>query len=74
MNIPQLVARELSLGITQVQNALALFAEGGTIPSIARASGAHLPDDEAGCPFAEETDREKKSPSIQDLMAKFNKP
>jgi protein Tex len=36
MNIPQLVAKELSLGIHQVENALALFAEGGTVPFIAR--------------------------------------
>ncbi len=36
MNIPQLVAQELSLGINQVENALALFAEGGTVPFIAR--------------------------------------
>jgi protein Tex len=36
MNISQLIAQELSLGINQVQNALALFAEGGTVPFIAR--------------------------------------
>ena len=36
MNIPQLVAQELSLGIHQVENALTLFAEGGTVPFIAR--------------------------------------
>ena len=36
MNIPQLVAQELSLGINQIENALALFAEGGTVPFIAR--------------------------------------
>jgi uncharacterized protein len=36
MNISQLVAQELSLGILQVENALALFAEGGTVPFIAR--------------------------------------
>ncbi len=36
MNIPQLIAQELSLGLNQVQNALALFAEGGTVPFIAR--------------------------------------
>jgi uncharacterized protein len=36
MNIPQLVAQELSLGLKQVENALALFAEGGTVPFIAR--------------------------------------
>lgn len=36
MNIPQVVAEELSLRLTQVQNALALFAEGGTVPFIAR--------------------------------------
>jgi protein Tex len=36
MNIPQLVAQELSLGIHQIQNALALFSEGGTVPFIAR--------------------------------------
>jgi len=36
MNIPQLVAQELSLGLHQVENALALFAEGGTVPFIAR--------------------------------------
>ena len=36
MNIEQIVAGELSLGIQQVQNALALFAEGGTVPFIAR--------------------------------------
>lgn len=36
MNIEQIVAGELSLGIGQVQSALALFAEGGTVPFIAR--------------------------------------
>ncbi len=36
MNMLQLIASELSLGIDQVQNALALFAEGGTVPFIAR--------------------------------------
>jgi uncharacterized protein len=32
MNIPQAVAEELSLKLSQMQNALALFAEGGTVP------------------------------------------
>lgn len=36
LNIPQLLAKELSLSPTQVQNALELFAEGATIPFIAR--------------------------------------
>jgi uncharacterized protein len=36
MNIPELIAQELSLQLVQVQNALALFAEGGTVPFIAR--------------------------------------
>jgi uncharacterized protein len=36
MDIVQLVAQELSLGLHQVQNALGLFAEGGTVPFIAR--------------------------------------
>ncbi len=36
MNISQLLADELSLTITQIQNVLALFAEGGTVPFIAR--------------------------------------
>jgi protein Tex len=36
MDIVQLCAQELSLGIHQIQNALALFAEGGTVPFIAR--------------------------------------
>jgi protein Tex len=36
MNIQQLIAQELSLKLDQVQNALALFAEGGTVPFIAR--------------------------------------
>ena len=36
MDIIQLVSHELSLGLHQVQNALALFAEGGTVPFIAR--------------------------------------
>lgn len=36
LNIPQLIAEELSLRPSQVQNALELFAEGGTIPFIAR--------------------------------------
>jgi uncharacterized protein len=36
MNIPEVVAQELSLGLHQVENALALFAEGGTVPFIAR--------------------------------------
>ena len=36
MNIVQLVSQELSLGLHQIENALALFAEGGTVPFIAR--------------------------------------
>ena len=36
MDIPQLIAQELSLGLKHVQNALVLFAEGGTVPFIAR--------------------------------------
>lgn len=36
MNIPETIAQELSLGLNQVQSALALFAEGGTVPFIAR--------------------------------------
>ena len=36
MNIPQELAQELSLGLHQVENALALFSEGGTVPFIAR--------------------------------------
>jgi protein Tex len=36
LNIPQLLAKELSLTSSQVQNALELFAEGATIPFIAR--------------------------------------
>ena len=36
MDIVQLVSQELSLGLHQVENALALFAEGGTVPFIAR--------------------------------------
>ncbi|MBN1569325.1 MAG: RNA-binding transcriptional accessory protein [Acidobacteria bacterium] len=36
MDIIQLIAQELSLGLSQIQNALALFAEGGTVPFIAR--------------------------------------
>ncbi len=36
LNIPQLLAKELSLTPSQVQNALELFAEGATIPFIAR--------------------------------------
>jgi protein Tex len=36
MDILQLIAQELSLGLNQIQNALALFAEGGTVPFIAR--------------------------------------
>jgi len=36
MDIIQLIAQELSLGLNQIQNALALFAEGGTVPFIAR--------------------------------------
>jgi protein Tex len=36
MDINQLVSQELSLGLQQVQNALSLFAEGGTVPFIAR--------------------------------------
>lgn len=35
-NIPQLLAQELSIAPSQVQNALDLFAEGATIPFIAR--------------------------------------
>ncbi len=36
MNISELIAQELSLGLNQVENALALFSEGGTVPFIAR--------------------------------------
>jgi uncharacterized protein len=36
VNIAQLLAQELSLRPTQIENALALFAEGATIPFIAR--------------------------------------
>jgi protein Tex len=36
MDIVQTVARELELKLHQVENALALFAEGGTVPFIAR--------------------------------------
>jgi uncharacterized protein len=36
LNIPQLLAQELSLAPSQVQSALDLFAEGATIPFIAR--------------------------------------
>jgi len=36
MNIVQLVSQELSLKLHQTENALALFAEGGTVPFIAR--------------------------------------
>jgi uncharacterized protein len=36
LNIPQLLATELDLKLDQVQNALSLFAEGATIPFIAR--------------------------------------
>lgn len=36
INIPQLIAQELSVHLSQVNNALELFAEGATIPFIAR--------------------------------------
>ncbi|MGB3494149.1 MAG: Tex-like N-terminal domain-containing protein, partial [Elainellaceae cyanobacterium] len=36
LNIPQLLADELSLTLFQVQSALELFAEGATIPFISR--------------------------------------
>ncbi|GAB4367128.1 MAG: Tex family protein [Elainellaceae cyanobacterium] len=36
LNIPQLLATELSLKLYQVENALQLFAEGATIPFVAR--------------------------------------
>ncbi len=36
MNILELIAQELTLGPNQIQSALALFAEGGTVPFIAR--------------------------------------
>ncbi len=36
LNIPQLLATELDLKLYQVENALSLFAEGATIPFIAR--------------------------------------
>ena len=36
LDIQHLIAQELSLGPQQVQNALALFAEGGTVPFVAR--------------------------------------
>ena len=34
--IVQLIAKELSLRLEQIQNALELFAEGATIPFVAR--------------------------------------
>jgi len=36
LNIPQLLATELALQPAQIQNALELFAEGATVPFIAR--------------------------------------
>jgi len=36
MKISKLIAQELSLDLRQVENALALFSEGGTVPFIAR--------------------------------------
>lgn len=36
LNIPQLIAQELSINLAQVNNALELFSEGATIPFIAR--------------------------------------
>ena len=36
LNIPQILAQELSLKSFQVQNALELLAEGATVPFIAR--------------------------------------
>uniref|UniRef100_UPI00403ED31E Tex-like N-terminal domain-containing protein n=1 Tax=Microcoleus sp. TaxID=44472 RepID=UPI00403ED31E len=36
IDIPQLIAQELSINLSQVNNALELFAEGATIPFIAR--------------------------------------
>ena len=36
IDIPQLIAKELSVNLSQVNNALELFAEGATIPFIAR--------------------------------------
>jgi len=36
MKISELIAQELSLGLRQVENALALFSEGGTVPFIAQ--------------------------------------
>ena len=36
LNIPQALAEELSLELWQVQNSLELFAEGGTVPFVAR--------------------------------------
>lgn len=36
LNIPRLLSEELSLTLSQVANALELFAEGGTVPFIAR--------------------------------------
>jgi len=36
LNIPELLAAELSLDLTNVQNALELYNEGGTVPFIAR--------------------------------------
>src|SRR5512140_3195408 len=36
IDVPQHLARELSLGITQIRNALALFADGATVPFVAR--------------------------------------
>ena len=36
LNIPQLIAQELSIHLSQVNNALELFAEGATVPFIAR--------------------------------------
>lgn len=36
LNIPQILATEISLKLSQIQNALDLFAEGSTIPFVAR--------------------------------------
>lgn len=71
MDTLQLIAQELSLGLNQVQNALALFAEGGTDFAVHEAPGRPPK------PSSQSTKApapEKKSASVQDLVAKFNKP
>jgi uncharacterized protein len=79
LNIPQLLAKELSLTPSQVQNALELFAEGATIPFIARYRKERTDSlDEVQLRdlsdrFTYLTELEQRKATIQDAIASLGK-